>query len=158
MQQYTIRPIGFVDSGTERTLIRLDRQFIPALHHLDGFSHVNILWWFSHFSNEASRKTLRVSPPYRAFRKDMGVFATRSPMRPNPLALTAAALLGIDHEEGVVEIGYIDAEDGTPVIDIKPYTPSLDRIENPGVPEWCAHWPQSLEESGCFDWESELRE
>lgn len=41
-----------------------------------------------------------------------------------------------------------------PVLDIKPYTPSLDRVETPNVPEWCSEWPKSTEESGNFDWES----
>lgn len=48
------------------------------------------------------------------------------------------------------------SDDGSPVLDIKPYTPSLDRIEAPGVPQWCSHWPKSLEEAGCFDWEEEF--
>ena len=52
---------------------------------------------------------------------------------------------------------YIDAFDCTEVIDIKPYVPSIDRIENPDVPDWCSHWPKSYEESGDFDWEEEFR-
>ena len=50
-------------------------------------------------------------------------------------------------------LAYIDAENGTPVLDVKPYTPSLDRVERPDVPGWCAHWPKSAEASGDFDWE-----
>jgi len=44
----------------------------------------------------------------------------------------------------------------SPVLDIKPYTPSLDRVEAPGVPKWCSHWPKSLEQSEDFDWENEF--
>lgn len=47
----------------------------------------------------------------------------------------------------------IDANDNTPVLDIKPYTPSFDRVETPGVPVWCSEWPKSTEASGCFNWE-----
>jgi tRNA (Thr-GGU) A37 N-methylase len=86
----------------------------------------------------------------------MGIFATRSPVRPNPIALTAVQAIEIDYEKGVIHIAWIDANDGSPVLDIKPYTPSLDRIEAPGVPEWCSHWPKSVEESGHFDWENEF--
>ena len=86
----------------------------------------------------------------------MGIFATRSPIRPNPIALTAVEILHIDYEKGVIQIAYIDANDGSPVLDIKPYTPSLDRIEAPEVPVWCAHWPKSLEVSGSFAWEKEF--
>jgi tRNA (Thr-GGU) A37 N-methylase len=57
-------------------------------------------------------------------------------------------------EKGIIGLAFIDAEDGTPVLDIKPYTPSLDRVENPIVPKWCAHWPKSVESSGSFDWSS----
>jgi hypothetical protein len=42
------------------------------------------------------------------------------------------------------------------VLDLKPYTPSIDRVESPSVPEWCDHWPKSYEESGGFDWEAEF--
>lgn len=49
------------------------------------------------------------------------------------------------------------AYEGSPVLDLKPYTPSLDRVEIPHVPDWCAHWPQSLEESASFDWAKEFR-
>lgn len=59
-------------------------------------------------------------------------------------------------ENGVVGLYYIDAFDGSYVIDLKPYTPSIDRIENAKVPQWCSHWPKSYEESGNFDWESEF--
>ena len=86
----------------------------------------------------------------------MGLFATRSPVRPNPLALTTVHVLRIDYAKGLIQIDYIDANDGTPVLDIKPYTPSLDRVETPAVPEWCSHWPKSLEESETFAWEDEF--
>lgn len=85
-----------------------------------------------------------------------GVFSTRSPIRPNPIALTAVQVIHIDYEKGIVQIAYIDANDGSPVLDIKPYTPSLDRVENPDVPKWRGHWPKSIEESGSFDWKDEF--
>lgn len=86
----------------------------------------------------------------------MGIFATRSPIRPNPIALTAVEIIHVDYQSGIIQIAYIDANDGTPVLDIKPYTPNLDRVETPVVPEWCSHWPKSLEESGTFAWEQEF--
>lgn len=56
----------------------------------------------------------------------------------------------------VIGLAYIDAFDGAPILDIKPYTPSIDRVENPAVPDWCSHWPKCYEKSGDFDWESEM--
>ena len=62
----------------------------------------------------------------------------------------------MDKENAIVGLSYIDANDGTPVLDIKPYPPSLDRVESPAVPGWCAHWPRNIEGSGDFDWEKEF--
>ena len=56
----------------------------------------------------------------------------------------------------MIGLAYIDANDNTPLLDIKPYTPSMDRIESPTVPDWCSHWPKSLEESSDFPWENEF--
>ena len=57
-----------------------------------------------------------------------------------------------DPAAGIIGLSHIDARDNTPVIDLKPYTPSLDRVAHPCVPDWCASWPKSLEESADFDW------
>lgn len=76
---------------------------------------------------------MEAESPYKNGPEIMGVFAARSPIRPNPLALTIVK-----------------------VLDIKPYTPSIDRVEAPVVPEWCSHWPMSYEKSGEFDWEKEF--
>ena len=99
---------------------------------------------------------LEMPRPYKKAPEVMGVFATRSPIRPNPIALTTAQVINIDYEKGIIQVAAIDANDNSPVLDIKPYTPSLDRVEVPDVPKWCSHWPKSLEESEDYDWESEL--
>lgn len=62
-------------------------------------------------------------------------------------------IIHIDFERGMIQVAFIDANDNTPVLDIKPYAPSFDRVETPGVPAWCGYWPKSTEESGCFSWE-----
>ena len=99
---------------------------------------------------------MEAEQPYKNAPGIMGIFATRSPARPNPLALTAAEVLQLDLKKGIIRIDYTDANDGTPVLDIKPYTPSMDRVESPKVPEWCGHWPKSREESADFAWENEF--
>ena len=86
----------------------------------------------------------------------MGVFATRSPVRPNPVAITPVQVLRVDPMTGTVDIPFIDAEDKTPIIDLKPYSPSLDRVREANTPPWCAHWPQWAEDSAAFDWEAEF--
>lgn len=156
MQNFQVNPIGKIIVNEGGMFIELELRYIPALQALDGFSHLSVIWWFSDFDNEEARNTLEAPQPYKKSPAVMGIFATRSPIRPNPIALTTAEIIHIDYEKGVIQIAYIDANDGTPVLDIKPYTPSLDRVETPGVPEWCSHWPKSLEESGSFNWENEF--
>ena len=156
MQKYQVKPIGRINAAGEGMFIELEPEYIPALLALEGFSHLSVIWWFSDFDNEEMRGILETPRPYKNAPAVMGIFATRSPVRPNPIALTAVQAIGIDYEKGIIHIAWIDANDGSPVLDIKPYTPSLDRIETPGVPEWCSHWPKSVEESGHFDWENEF--
>jgi tRNA-Thr(GGU) m(6)t(6)A37 methyltransferase TsaA len=156
MDNYQVKPIGKISISEAGMFIELESKYIPALQALDGFSHLSVIWWFSDFDNEEARNMLEAPQPYKTAPAVMGIFATRSPVRPNPLALTAVQVIHIDNEKGIIQIAYIDANDGTPILDIKPYTPSLDRVETPGVPEWCIHWPASLEQSENFDWKNEF--
>ena len=98
-----------------------------ALRGLEGFSHIWLVWQFS----EAVRDTWSpmVKPPRLGGNKRMGVFATRSPFRPNPIGLSAVKLLGIGDEPGLGPVLYVsgaDLMDGTPIFDIKPYSPYGD--------------------------------
>jgi len=156
MQNFQVNPIGKINVNKKGMFIELEPEYIPALQALDGFSHLSVIWWFSDFDSEEARNILEAPQPYKNGPEVMGIFATRSPVRPNPIALTAVQVIQIDHEKGIIQIAWIDANDGTPIIDIKPYTPSSDRIETPGVPEWCSHWPKSLEQSENFNWENEF--
>ena len=156
MNDYMVHPIGKVRTSEEGTLIELEKEYIPALKSLEGFGHADILWWFDGCDDEENRSVLEAESPYKQGPDTMGIFATRSPQRPNPIALSVVQILYIDHEAGAIYIAYADARQGSPVLDLKPYTPSLDRVEHPQVPDWCGHWPRSLEESGDFDWENEF--
>ena len=98
-----------------------------ALRGLEEFSHIWLVWQFS----EAVRDTWSpmVKPPRLGGNKRMGVFATRSPFRPNPIGLSAVKLLGIGDEPGLGPVLYVsgaDLMDGTPIFDIKPYIPYSD--------------------------------
>ena len=66
------------------------------------------------------RDRLQTEQPYKGAPAVMGIFATRSPQRPNPLALTASQVSGLDPEAGIIRLAFIDAEENTPVLDIKP--------------------------------------
>lgn len=156
MTSYEVHPIGKILNTESGTFIQLEHEYIPGLQALGGFSHINLLWWCHEFDDEKSRSVLEVEQPYKKAPEIMGIFATRSPIRPNPIALTPVDVLEIDYLKGWIRIAYVDAYDGTPVLDIKPYTPSFDRIETAKVPAWCGHWPNSLEESADFEWEKEF--
>lgn len=156
MQEFQVSAIGQIRVSDEGTFVELKPEFIPALKALEGFSHLSVIWWFDGCDSEELRKVLVTKKPYRLAPEEMGIFATRSPVRPNPIALTAVQVVYADYPKGIIQIAYIDANDGSPVLDIKPYTPSLDRVMSASVPAWCSHWPKSLEESGDFDWEGEM--
>ena len=156
MTEFNVNPIGVIHSDDSGSTIELYPEYRAALQALDGFGYINVIWWFDGCDNEMARSVLTVDQPYKKSPETMGIFVTRSPARPNPIALTAVEVIQIDYENGIIRIAYIDANDGTPVLDLKPYTPSLDRVESPGVPDWCAHWPKNVEVSGDFDWENEF--
>lgn len=152
-----VYPIGETDLSDGSPILRLDARFAPALEGLDGFSHVVVLWWFNASDHPADRDVLNEQTPYSDGPSSLGTFATRSPRRPNPIALSAVRVIGIDHAAGIVRVDDIDAAPGSPILDIKPYTPSLDRVGAPQVPSWCEEWPESVEKSADFDWASIFR-
>ncbi|MGF1528046.1 MAG: tRNA (N6-threonylcarbamoyladenosine(37)-N6)-methyltransferase TrmO [Candidatus Competibacterales bacterium] len=98
-----------------------------AITGLEGFSHLWLLFLFHGIKAASWQPTVR--PPRLGGQRRTGVFASRSPYRPNGLGLSAVALLDIDCREGVrLTLGGVDLLDGTPVVDIKPYLPYADAI------------------------------
>lgn len=158
MEEYVIRPIGRVEAHEDGSAtLRIDEPYRAGLRGLDGFGHLEVLWW-SHLADaDELRGLVDAGRPYVGLDCDLGIFVTRSPMRPNPVSLTTVEAGAIDVEAGTVETPYLDAEDGTPLVDLKPYTPSIDRIATPRVPAWCANWPNDVETSGQFDWGTVFR-
>ena len=157
MQNFIVKPIGKIHVNGEEMFLKLNDEYIPALEGLNEFGYIQVLWWFDKCDNENSRLKLTEKSPYVNSPEILGTFATRSPERPNPIALSCSYITYIDEENGIIGLAYIDAENGTPVLDIKPYTPSLDREENPITTKWCEDWPNSVEKSGDFDWDSVKR-
>lgn len=141
----TITPIGFIRSGkplkfdarhqpdekqAETNILEMlpGDKYQKALKDLEGFDRIWLLWWF-HRNTDWRPEVL----PPRGPSKRRGVFATRSPHRPNPLGITPVQLLEI--KKGKLILGPCDLVDGTPVFDIKPYIPSYDSF-----PEAKAGW------------------
>ena len=146
------KPIGKTVQENGRYYIQLERQFANGLLRLEEFSHIQVVCWFHQSDNEKARECLVIDQPYRNEPDTIGVFATRSENRPNPIAITACVLLSIDVSKCRIEVNYIDAFDATPVLDIKPYHPSSDKIRDVVMPAWCAQLPECYEDSGSFDW------
>lgn len=157
MVAFTVKQTGVIRAGETGFHIELEPEYADGLRGLEGFAYLNILWWFDRCDNASSRRNLTEAKPYTYGPDLLGTFATRSPERPNPIALSCVHVTGLDTVQGVIHLAYIDAYDQSPVLDIKPYTPSLDRVEAPAVPGWCAHWPQNVETGGDFDWDAEFR-
>lgn len=148
--------IGRIENGENGAKVALGEKYAAGLKGMEGYGHVQVLWWMDGCDNAEARATLVERKPYRKGPDEIGVFALRSPERPNPIAVSNAAIAYVDAATGTVGLHWIDAADGSPVLDLKPYTPSIDRVERPVTPGWCAHWPRSCEESGGFDWTAEF--
>jgi tRNA-Thr(GGU) m(6)t(6)A37 methyltransferase TsaA len=154
MKEMKLLAIGKVEPTEDGFAIRLTDKYKDALTGLDGFSHLHVLWWADQVDSPENREITVVDKPYKQGPDKLGIYATRSPLRPNPIADTVIYVTRIDHEKGVVYTPYIDAEPGTPVLDIKIYLPSCDIVKDFSVPEWAERFPASLEESAEFDWGS----
>ncbi len=140
----TLTPLGYIEScfkekfgiprqpglvQAARASLRLLPPFdrAEAVRGLDGFSHVWLIFGFHGTADGGWRPTVR--PPRLGGNQRLGVFATRSTFRPNPLGLSVVRLAGIDTSHGVrLEFSGADLLDGTPIYDIKPYLPYADAI------------------------------
>lgn len=121
------RQSGLVQEAEARIVFEKPFRIADAVRGLEGFSHIWLLWQFSENLRDTWSPTVR--PPRLGGNARMGVFATRSPFRPNPIGLSCVRLLEIetDRELGpVLRVAGADLMDGTPIFDIKPYLPYTD--------------------------------
>lgn len=132
--------------------IDIEEGYKEALTAMDGFGHLVVLWWANQADNPDLRKMTTTEKPYKTGPDTIGVFATRSPLRPNPICISVIDVIDIDYDQGIIYTSYIDAEDETPVLDIKPYYPCSDVVRGTKLPAWCSNLPNCIEESENFDW------
>ena len=121
------RQSGLVEALRSTIVFEPEYRNADALRGIEDFSHLWIIWQFSEAVRQGWSPTVR--PPRLGGNTRMGVFATRSPFRPNNLGLSCVRLLGVEHtaEYGtVLHVGGADLMDGTPIFDIKPYIPYAD--------------------------------
>ena len=144
MNEHNIRPIAHIESDFSekfgiprqagvveelRARVVFDGEYRndEALRGIEGFSHLWLIWHFSASERDSWSPTVR--PPRLGGNVRMGVFATRSPFRPNALGLSCVRLLGVEKLEGkgtTLLVGGADLMDGTPIFDVKPYVPYAD--------------------------------
>ena len=141
-------PIGYVKTNAEIDAIRnhsaiseiiINQDLAEGLNGISSFSHLFVIFLLNQIT-PSERKTMKVHPRGRRDLPLIGVFATRTMLRPNPVGLTVVECLKI--ERNILTVKGLDAFDNTPVIDIKPYDP-WDKIEKPKVPNW---WKKLEEE------------
>ena len=111
-------PVGVVRKDGGLTQIQVFSRYGRALDGLKAYSRIIVLWWCHLNDSPSKRRRLKVHPMGDKTNPLQGIFATRSPVRPNPIALSVCTLTKI--EGNLLTLDDIDAFDGTPVIDIKP--------------------------------------
>jgi len=139
-QQIVLNPIGYVKTDAVGNEVKdknrisqivLHENLVEALDGVDGFSHVFILFWLNQVTDQS--RALKFHPRGRKDMPLLGVFALRTSLRPNPIGLTLVELLKV--EGNVLTVRGLDAYDGTPILDIKPFD-SWDSAKNARVPDW----------------------
>ena len=113
--------------------IVVDNSLSDALDNLDEFSHIVVIYWM-HQAAVSGQLTTKVHPRGRREMPLVGLFATRAPNRPNPIGKATVRLL--ERQGSILKVEGLDAINGTPVIDIKPYIPGYDSATDAKVPQW----------------------
>lgn len=116
----------------ERSELVFREEFVPALDGLGGFSHVFIVTWMDRVTDEG-RALLRIHPTGDESSPEVGVFATRTAHRPNPIGVSIVPLEGV--RANIVRVVGLDVASGTPVLDIKPYVSFYDSFQAE-LPAW----------------------
>lgn len=124
------RQAGVVSSLRGTVVLEPDFRTPEALRGLEDFDYLWLIWGF-HLNREKSSAGLTVRPPRLGGNERVGVFASRSPYRPNPLGLSSVQIESVDAEHGEIHVLGADLADGTPIYDIKPYVAYAD--SHPGV-------------------------
>ena len=136
-----LRFIGVVEKANEKGVskVRIFDEFREGLEGLDTFSHIIILYWFHLRATEERRRVLKVIPMGCAGNPKVGVFTSRSPSRPNSIGLCVAELVKL--EGNILSVKGLDAFEGSPIIDVKPYLPRIDAFPEAVVPQWARRHP-----------------
>ena len=136
---YEIESIGWIRNVNGRCYLQLEEM--PEVKS----GYVKVFWWFHKFDSEKYRRITECNPPYENAPRT-GVFATRSPVRPNPIAMTVTKITEVDLKQKRIYLNKIESFDKTPCIGVSQYVWEEDCISECAVPRWLAHWPKSFDE------------
>ncbi len=131
---FVVEPIGQVERQQGKIFIVVYPAFKEALEGIEAFSHLWVMYWFHGNDSPEKRRILKVHPRGKPTNPLTGVFATRAPVRPNLVGLQACRLVG--RQENRLEVTGLDAWDGSPVVDLKPYIPQIDAHPDAVIPSW----------------------
>jgi len=144
--EFAVRPVGYVRAAYTRpedvahtrhgwtadvSHIQILPRYAGLLGGLTGYSHIIVLFWVHRAKEWKIPKGHRHEKP-----RHVKVFATRMPVRPNPIGMSVVQLVDFSRETGSVTVKGLDALDGTPVLDIKPYIPNFDSCPDATIPDW----------------------
>lgn len=133
--QNSIREMKREGWGSVVSEVVLNPSYIEAMEGMKDYSHLWVLFWMSRVQRGGRRKGMKkVHPKSRLDLPLVGIFATRTQYRPNPIGLTLVRLL--KQERNILRVQGLDAVNGTPIIDIKPISPLYEFPKNSRVPEW----------------------
>ena len=142
--------IGYVENDVKerrdenwasvRSRIKLTNDYVGGLRGLESFSHAIILTYL-HEAKFIRDRHLERRPRNLSEMPLVGIFSQRAKDRPNPIGLTSVKIIEVDEDSLLVE--GLDAINGTPILDIKPYYPQYDRITDPTIPEWVSRLLES---------------
>ncbi len=141
----TYTPIGVVRNPVRKSRpdgwesvksdVILRQELTSALDAIEGFSHVIVVFHIDRVPREAQRLQVEVGNEHAP--RQRGVLATRSQLRPNPIGTSVVRVL--HRRQNAVRVQGLDALDGTPVLDIKPYLPAYDAVPDATLPDWATH-------------------
>lgn len=130
-----LRFVGVVSEADEKEAkIEIFPEYCAGLKGIEEFSHIYVLYWAHLRTSEKDRQTLLVFPRRHSVNYEVGVFACRSPTRPNPIGLCVVELVKVNR--CTVTVRGLDAFQGSPIVDIKPYSPRADSVTDARVPDW----------------------
>lgn len=138
--EVVLRPLGVAKNNVGKTTlpgwkkvstdIVIEKKFVPGLDGLEKYSHIIVIYWM----DKEGECHLRHHPQGKASVPFVGIFACRCPQRPNRIAISTVKLISI--KGGIIKVAGLDILDGTPILDIKPYTPQYDEVKKAKIPAW----------------------